>query len=156
MFGPRAYGWKLAAATALALGMGTWCAVRGRDINPSVWRLAAQPEQWAGQEVWIPAARVSECDAEGFWIEGDRARLRVRGRAAARPGDTVSLKGRVDPSGPHLELLRLRVLPARAKWRWVVEIVSLAVLGVVLLNFGRRFSFHPEAAHVEGRGWRTS
>jgi hypothetical protein len=151
MFGSKAFGWKLAGASALALGLGTWCAVRGRDLNPSLWRLAAQPERWSGQAVWIPAARVGEGDPDGFWIESDRARFRVLGRAAVRPGDEVSLTGRVNAAGPHLELDRLRVLPRRTKLRWAVEAVSLAVLGGVLFNFRRRFSFHPEAAQAERR-----
>lgn len=156
MAGLKSFGGKLTVAAVLALGMGTWSAVRGRDLNPSVWRLAAQPERWAGQVLWIPAARVAECDTQGFWVEGERARLRVRGRAEVRPGDEVSLKGRMNPAGPYLELLRARVLPPWARLRWAVEAVSLAVLGWVFLNFRKHFSFHPEALQAKERGWQTS
>lgn len=151
MFGNKGYGWKLAASLAVAVGFAALCAWRGRDVKPWVGRCLARPEAFDGRIVWIPGGRVEAVEAGGFVVNANGARVRVLSGLDVRAGDRVEVRGAFRAAGPRVEAHEIRKLPPHARLRWVLEIVSVAVLVAVVANLLRAFSFHPEALRVEGR-----
>jgi hypothetical protein len=139
VFGPSRSGWKLAGALALAALFGVSSAVRGRDLNPPLWRLASTPDRWDGETLWIPGAVVRSCGSGFLVVEVDGLRLPVRGALEAAPGDLVSVRGTFRARERGLDLLSGRKLSAGPWRRGLMEAVSLAVLAWVLWNFHRHF-----------------
>ncbi len=150
MFSNRRFGWKMAGAVALVLGLGALSAAAGSRVKPAAWQCLAQPEKWDGREVWIPGARVLSVERDGFVLEANALPFRVAGRADVRPDEWVGVAGTFEAAGPRLRLRELRKPGPLGGTRWIVELVSLVVLAVVLLNFLRHFAFRPDLARVEG------
>jgi len=150
VFSNRGLGWKLAAAILVVVGMGLLSERRGRSIQPSLWSCLAQPARWNGATLWLPKASVTRSDAEGFEIEIQGVRSRVVPAAPLAPGDTVALTGTFEASGPLVRAKEVRKAAAGTGSRRLSEILSIAVLGLILLNFTRHFAFRPKAVQVEG------
>jgi hypothetical protein len=152
VFSNNLYGWKLGAALAVIAVMGVYASHQGDNINPQLWRCVAQPQPWDNTRLWLPGARIVA--VRDSWYEiasGDpEVTVRVDGVAPGKPGDWISLSGSFRSDGPRLVPERVRVLPPRTRLRWLTEAVSVAVLLVVLANFGRHFLFRPKLLQVEG------
>ncbi len=152
MFSNSLFRWKLGAALATIAVMGVYASHRGEDLKPGLWRCVAQPQRWNEKRLWLPRARI--VSSEESWYEiasGDpEATIRVDGAAPARPGEWIALTGTFRSDGPRLLTDQVRVLPPRARLRWLVEAVSVAVVLAVLANLGRHFLFRPKLLQVEG------
>ena len=70
--------------------------------------------------------------------------------APVAPGDTVALTGTFHAAGTLIRSKEVRKTPAGTATRTLSEVVSAAVLGLILLNFLRHFAFRPKMAQVEG------
>ncbi len=150
MFSNRGLGWNLAAALACVAGLGLLSERRGQSIQPSLWRCLAQPGRWDGTALWLQNAKVIASDAEGFQIDSRGVNVRVVPAAPVAPGDAVSLTGTFRAAGPLIQTKELRKTPPVPGARRLSEIVSVAVLGLILLNFLRHFAFRPAAAQIRG------
>jgi hypothetical protein len=152
VFSNKLFRCKLGAALAAIALMGVYSSHRGDDINPPLAHCIAQPERWNATRLWIPRARI--VSARESWYEivsGDpEVTIRIDGAPAGKPGEWITLTGTFRSDGPRLEMERARVLPPRARFRWLVEAVSIAVALLVLANFGRHFLFRPKVLQVEG------
>ncbi len=152
MFGNRFFGWKLVAALAATGAMLAASYTYGRDVKPAAWHCLAEPERWDGRQVWVPGAEVVSVAPDGFTAFDGTVRLEVRGAADVKLGDSFSIVGTFRrEGGGRLDLVRLRRSPARSRLRLVAELVSVAVLGLVVWNFFRRFAWRPEALRAEVR-----
>lgn len=156
MFDDRRLGWKLAAALGTVLLLAAWAGFLGRSVNPALRYCLSKPEAWDGTEVRL-AGPVLDGTDEGFVLRSpDGLRVRVRSTEHPSPGTHVEVAGTFRADGPRLDADRLRMLPSTDR-RWLVETVSIAVLLLLLLNFRRRFSFHPDALQARRRdAWPTS
>ncbi len=150
MFSNRGFGWKLLAALAIVAGMGLLSDRRGNSIQPSLWRCVAQPARWDGTALWLSGLTVTASDAEGFDVRKNDVRARVVPAAPVAPGDAVALTGTFHAAGPLIRSKEVRKVAPTGRWRRVSEIVSIAMLALIGLNFLRHFAFRPKAAHVEG------
>lgn len=149
MFRNSRYGWKLGGALALAAAMTATSAWRGGSIHPAAWRCLAEPERWHGVELRVMGEVISRGEGT-FVLRWQEVLLEVRGSYAPPPGESVEAVGTLDKDGPHLRLREYRRLSPRSRLRWIWEGISLAVLGLILVNFLRHFAFRPEAARVKG------
>jgi len=150
VFSNKGFGWKLLAALAVVAGMGLLSERLGQSIQPSLWRCAAQPARWDGAALRLSGLTVTASDAEGFDVRRDDVRARVVPAAPVAPGDTVALTGTFHAAGTLIRSKEVRKTPAGTATRTLSEVVSAAVLGLILLNFLRHFAFRPKMAQVEG------
>jgi hypothetical protein len=152
VFSNRLFGWKLGAALAAIAVMGVYSSRRGDDLNPALWRCVAQPEEWNETRLWIPSARI--VSIRDTWYEiasGDpEVTIRVDGATPGKRDERIALTGTFRSDGPRLITQKVRVLPPRARLRWLAEAVSVAVVLVVLANLGRHFLFRPKVLQFEG------
>lgn len=149
MFGNRGFGLKLGAGLAVAAAFAAYSGWRGAGVKPAPWRCVAEPDKWDGRTLWVPSACVLWVRPDAFGVVAQDVPLTVRGSGVSE-GDQIEFLGTFRASGPRVDLVRARVLPPHARLRWVVEVVSLAVLAFVLLNFVRHFRYRPGA--LQGRG----
>ena len=152
MFSNRFFRWKLGAALAAIALLGVYASRRGDGINPGLWRCVVQPQRWDQTHLWIPAARIVAIRETFYEIaSGDpEVRIRVDGAAPGKLDDLLTLTATFRSDGPRLLVDRVRVLPPRTRFRWLVEAVSIAVALAVLANLGRHFQFRPQVLGVEG------
>jgi len=150
VFSNRGFGWKLAAALAVVAGLGLLSERRGQSIQPSLWRCLAQPERWDGTALWLQNMNVVASDPDGFLIESNGVRSRVVPASPVAPGDVVSLTGTFHAAGPLIRTKEVRKSATAGRARRLSEVVSAAILALILLNFLRHFAFRPAAAQIEG------
>ena len=152
MFSNKLFGWKLGAALVAIAAMGVYSSRRGDDLNPALWRCNAQPEEWNETRLWIPNARIVSIRETWYEIaSGDpEVTIRVDGAAPGKRDERIALKGTFRSDGPRLVTEKVRVLPPRARLRWLAEAVSVAVVLGVLANLSRHFLFRPKVLQVEG------
>jgi hypothetical protein len=150
VFRNSAYGWKLGGALALAAALAAFSAWKGESIHPPAWKCLAQPDLWHGEELRV-LGKVLSVGREDFVLLWQEAPLTVRHARIPSPGADVEVVGTLDRDGPCLRARGWRALPPRARFRWIWEAVSLAVLALILANFLRHFAFRPEAARLGGR-----
>lgn len=149
MFSNRFFRLKLGGALVAIALLGILAARRGNAINPQLYRCVAEPERWKDTRLWLPVARILSVGDSEFRVDSGEATILVRGRPPAGPGAAVSLTGTFRADGPHLELIRSRVLPPRHRLRWLMEAVSIVVALGVLANFARHFLFRPKVLQIE-------
>jgi hypothetical protein len=151
IFSNRGWPWKVGAALALAAVFGVHAAREGLAIKPSLDRALAQPERWEGHTLWIAEGRVLEAGA-GSWSIGVEGRaIRVSGPPPGPVGSRAGVSGVFRAAGPLLEVRRVRVLPEPGFGRRWTELLSLAVLGLVLFHAHRAFRPDWRRLQVEGR-----
>jgi hypothetical protein len=150
VFRNSSYGWKLGGALALAAALAAFSAWRGESIHPPAWRCLAEPDRWHGAELRV-IGPVLSAGKEDFVVLWQEVPLTVGHASPPSKGEDVEIVGVLDKDGPRLRARDWRLLPPRAKRRWIWEGVSLAVLAIILANFLRHFAFRPEAARLGGR-----
>ncbi|HXX92743.1 MAG TPA: hypothetical protein VEN81_03865 [Planctomycetota bacterium] len=161
MFGDRGLGWKLGAALAVALGLAFLSARRAGSTAPDLLGCKAQPARWDGTMLRIHSARVVESDTAGFEIESDGVSARVVPAAAVAPGDSIDLTGTFRAQGQFVHLTEVRKIGGLKGPARLLSLVPVMVLGGVLLNLLRHFTFRPQALQVgrspggPGEGPRT-
>jgi len=151
VFGNKGYGWKLLAGLAVVALLGVYASKQGDEINPSLWRVLAEPRRWDGTTVWIPEAWLVSAGAQEYEIVRAESRLRVKGPPPGPVGSRITLRAVFRGDAPRLEALEARVLPWSNRRRRAMEIVSVLVLLGVTLNLLRHFAFRPQALHVAER-----
>lgn len=148
MFTNRGFTLKLGAALAAVALMGVYAERRGRSMNPALWRCLAEPARWEGTELRV-SGQVASSDATGFVLDTGRGRIRVDRAADVRPGAPLTVRGKFRREGPTLEFHSLRRARSEGLFRWIIEAVSLLVMGLIVLNFLRHFSARPAVLRVE-------
>jgi hypothetical protein len=152
VFGNKGYRWKLGAALAVIALLGIYSGYRGDRINPSVARCLSEPQRLDGVRIWVPGARIIAIHDRDYEIRSGIAQIRVAGPAPAPAESLISLIAIFHRSGPALEPIRTRTLPASGRSRVVMEFVSVLVALAVFANFARHFLFRPKNLQAEGVG----